>query len=200
VRRGPREKAKGYAVDATTPYAAKIRTPFAVLGIRTAAGAVTGIEYLPQSERAQAPDNALAERVVRQVERYLADPHFRFTLPLANGGTPFRRRVWQALEAIPVGESRTYGELARLLHTAPRAVGGACGANTIALVIPCHRVVGSRGSLGGFMRAKGRPERELLPLGGKARGAKSAPIGAAHGDPIAIKRWLLAHEGYRFGA
>ena len=162
-------------LDATTPYSAKMKTPFAVLGIRTAGGAVTGIEYLPGTERAQAPDNALAERVVRQVERYLADPHFRFTLPLAPTGTPFRRRVWKALEAIPVGESRTYGELARLLHTAPRAVGGACGANTIALVIPCHRVVGSQGSLGGFMNAVG-------------------------GDPIAIKRWLLAHEGYRFGA
>jgi methylated-DNA-[protein]-cysteine S-methyltransferase len=166
---------QGERVNATTPYAAKIRTPFAVLGIRTAGGTVTGIEYLPKTERPKAPDNALAERVVRQVERYLADPHFRFTLPLATVGTPFRRRVWQALAGIPVGESRTYGELARLLHTAPRAVGGACGANTIALVIPCHRVVGSQGSLGGFMNA-------------------------ADGDPIAIKRWLLTHEGYRFGA
>ena len=162
-------------MDATTPYAAKFRTPFAVLGIRTAGGGVTGIEYLPKSERAKAPDDALAERVIRQVERYLADPHFRFTLPLAPGGTPFRRSVWQALEGIPVGESRTYGELARQLHTAPRAIGGACGANNIALVIPCHRVVGTHGSLGGFMNA-------------------------VEGDPISIKRWLLKHEGYRFGA
>jgi len=187
-------------VDVATPYAAKIRTPFAVLGIRTAGDAVTGIEYLPKAERAQAPANALAERVVRQVERYLADPHFRFTLPLAAVGTPFRRQVWQAIAGIPVGESRTYGELARLLHTAPRAVGGACGANMIALVIPCHRVVGSQGALGGFMGAAGRPEREWLPPGGKARSAKGAPICVADGDPIAIKRWLLTHEGYRFGA
>jgi len=155
-------------------YAAKVKTPFAVLGIRTAAGAVTGIEYLPKTERAQAPYDALAESAVRQIERYLADPHFRFTLPLAPGGTPFRRRVWEALAGIPVGESRTYGELARRLHTAPRAVGGACGANPIALVIPCHRVLGSHGALGGFMNA-------------------------VDGDPISIKRWLLEHEGYRFG-
>ncbi len=112
---------------------------------------------------------------MRQIERYLADPHYRFTLPLSPAGTPFRRRVWEALSRIPVGESRTYGELARQLHTAPRAVGGACGANDIALVIPCHRVVGSHGSLGGFMHADA-------------------------GDPLSIKRWLLAHEGYRFGA
>jgi methylated-DNA-[protein]-cysteine S-methyltransferase len=162
-------------VKATSGYAAKMKAPFAVLGIRTAGDTITGIEYLPKTERAKAPDNALAERAVRQLERYLADPHFRFTLPLVSAGTPFRQQVRQALEKIPVGESRTYGELARLLHTAPRAVGGACGANDIALVIPCHRVVGSQGSLGGFMHAE-------------------------KGDPIAIKRWLLEHEGYRFGA
>ena len=158
----------------TPTYGARLRTPFATLGIRTAGGAITGIEYLPSGERAQAPVNAVAERACRQLERYLADPQFRFTLPLAPAGSPFRRRVWDALSAIPVGESRTYGELARRLHTAPRAIGGACGANPIALVIPCHRVVGSQGSLGGFM-------------------------GVTDGDPIAIKRWLLEHEGYRFG-
>ena len=91
------------------------------------------------------------------------------------GGTAFQRRVWDAIAAIPLAESRTYGEVARGLHSAARAVGQACGANRIALIIPCHRVVGSRGSLGGFMNKD-------------------------RGDPVAIKRWLLAHEGYRFGA
>ncbi|NDP43554.1 MAG: methylated-DNA--[protein]-cysteine S-methyltransferase, partial [Aromatoleum sp.] len=97
-----------------------MKTPFALLGIRTAADRVTGIEYLPTTGRAQAPTGALAERVVRQLECWLADPQFRFTLPLAPAGTPFRQRVRHELSAIPVGESRTYGELARLLHTAPR--------------------------------------------------------------------------------
>jgi len=156
-------------------YAARLRAPFAVLGIRTSDAGVIGIDYLPRHERVLAPANALAERACRQLERYLADPEFRFTLPLAPGGTAFRQRVWQALLQIPTGESRTYGELARQLHSAPRAIGGACGANPIALVIPCHRVVATHGSLGGFM-------------------------GVTEGDPIAIKRWLLAHEGYRFGA
>ena len=156
-------------------YAAKLRAPFAVLGIRTARARVVGIEYLPSHVRVLAPSDALAERACRQLERYLADPQFRFTLPLASEGTAFRQRVWRALLQIPIGESRTYGELARLLHSAPRAVGGACGANPIALVIPCHRVVGTHGSLGGFM-------------------------GMTVGEPIAIKRWLLSHEGYRFGA
>jgi methylated-DNA-[protein]-cysteine S-methyltransferase len=156
-------------------YTAKMRAPFAVLGIRTTDIAVTSIDYLPPRERAQAPSARLAERAWRELERYLSDPEFRFSLPLEPGGTPFRRRVWEALLQIPVGQSRTYGELARVLHSAPRAIGGACGANPIALVIPCHRVVGTHGSLGGFM-------------------------GVTEGNPIAIKRWLLGHEGYRFGA
>ncbi len=156
-------------------HAARMSTPFAVLGVRTQAGMVTQIEFLPPTERALAPTDAMAERAVREIERWLDDPHFRFTLPLAPAASLFRQRVRAALTAIPVGESRTYGEVARALHTAPRAVGGACGANPIAVVVPCHRVVGSRGSLGGFM-------------------------GVADGDPLTIKRWLLAHEGYRFGA
>jgi methylated-DNA-[protein]-cysteine S-methyltransferase len=161
-------------VASAPAFAAKLRTPFAVLGIRIAGSALTGVEYLPLSERAMTPTAALAERSCRQIERFLDDPQFRFTLPLAPAGTVFRRRVWDALSAIPVGESRTYGEIARKLASAPRAIGGACGANPIALIIPCHRVVGSHGSLGGFM-------------------------GVTEGNPIDIKRWLLTHEGYRFG-
>jgi methylated-DNA-[protein]-cysteine S-methyltransferase len=156
-------------------YAAKIRTPFAVLGIRTAGDKVIGIEYLSKSERATPAADPVAKRAVKELERYFADPRHRISLPLAPRGTPFQRRVWEAIAAIPVGESRTYGEIARAVRSAPRAVGQACGANPIALVVPCHRVVGSRGVLGGFMNAD-------------------------EGDPLAIKRWLLTHEGYRFGA
>ncbi|MBK7744219.1 MAG: methylated-DNA--[protein]-cysteine S-methyltransferase [Betaproteobacteria bacterium] len=152
-----------------------MRTPFAVLGIRTCGDALTGVDYLPRSERAQRPVDAFTAEVVAEIGRYLADPQHRFALPLDPAGTPFQRRVWQEIDRIPVGESRTYGEIARALRTGPRAVGNACGANPIALVTPCHRVVGSRGALGGFG-------------------------GAAAGDPLAIKRWLLVHEGYRFGA
>jgi methylated-DNA-[protein]-cysteine S-methyltransferase len=155
-------------------YAAKLRTPFAVLGVQSDGHAVTRLAYLPLSERAQAPSDKVTEHVARDVERYLADPEYRFTVPLSRGGTVFQQRVWDALSAIPPGQSRTYGEVARMVRSAPRAVGGACGANRIALIIPCHRVVGSCGSLGGFMNAQ-------------------------TGNPIDIKRWLLTHEGYRFG-
>jgi len=161
--------------DDTGIFAAKLRAPFAVLGVRTDGHAVTRLTYLPLDARAQAPSDEVAEQVVHELKAYFADPEFRFTVPLAPTGTPFQRRVWQAIEAIPRGQSRTYGEIARMVRSAPRAVGQACGANRVALIIPCHRVVGAMGSLGGFMNAD-------------------------DGDPLAIKRWLLRHEGYRFGA
>jgi methylated-DNA-[protein]-cysteine S-methyltransferase len=156
------------------PWSAALRAPFAVLGVRTDGHAVVGVSYLPLATRVCAPRDKVAERAVRELQRYLADPEFRFGVPLAPQGTPFQRRVWDAIGRIPQGESRTYLEIARIVGTAARAVGQACGANRIALMIPCHRVVGTRGALGGFMNA-------------------------AQGDAIDIKRWLLTHEGYRFG-
>jgi methylated-DNA-[protein]-cysteine S-methyltransferase len=79
-------------------------------------------------------------------------------------GTPFQRRVWEALREIPPGETRSYGEIARQLGTHPRAVGFASGANPVCLAIPCHRVIGADGKLGGYAWGEER------------------------------KRWLLAHE------
>jgi methylated-DNA-[protein]-cysteine S-methyltransferase len=158
-----------------TDYAATLRAPFAVLGVRTDGHAVTRVTYLSDEVSEKPPTNRVAERALRELRSYLDDPEFAFTVPLAQGGTPFQRRVWDAIRAIPLRESRTYGEIARTVRSAPRAVGQACGANRIALIIPCHRVVGSCGTLGGFM-------------------------GADDGGPLAIKRWLLTHEGYRFGA
>jgi len=114
---------------------------------------------------------------------------------LAPSGTLFQRRVWDLIAGIPAGQSRTYGELAQKLVTAPRAVGQACGANPIALMIPCHRVVGGLGTLGGFMgRAGNGRDDATSDLFAWERGADPG-----HVYPSAIKRWLLTHEGYRFG-
>ncbi len=92
-------------------------------------------------------------------------PKFPFELH----GTPFQKKVWQALCRIPIGEMRTYGELAKLLNTSAQAVGNACRENPIPIIIPCHRVV-SRTGLGGYC--------------GKIAGSK-----------IRIKTWLLQNEG-----
>lgn len=149
-------------------YQAVFAAPFAALGIRTARGCLTGIDFLPPDTPPRPPQDALAAQVCEQLAAYLADPGYAFDLPLSVVGTPYRQKVWQALCAIPPGDPMTYGELARRLGSAARAVGQACGANPIPIVIPCHRVVGKRG-LGGFM-------------------------GHGSGDPLDIKRWLLRHE------
>ncbi len=97
-------------------------------------------------------DTPLLAQARRQLEEYFARRRRSFDLPLAMHGTPFRRQVWQALEEIPYGEVRSYGELAAKLGKpgGARAVGGACHVNPIAIVVPCHRVVGANGALTGY--------------------------------------------------
>ncbi len=138
------------------------------VAVATREARVTGIRYLPPAAETLAPQNALAERAARQLERYRDDPDARFELPLAIEGTPFQRSVWQAMCAIPRGRTRTYGELARALGGEARAVGQACGDNRLPIVIPCHRVVAADG-IGGFAHA-------------------------TDGYLIEAKRWLLLHE------
>ena len=96
--------------------------------------------------------DALLAETARQLDAYFAGLHRTFDLPLAPRGTPFQQRVWSALRAIPFGETRSYGQLAAALGkpSAMRAVGAANGRNPIAIVVPCHRVIGADGSLTGF--------------------------------------------------
>ncbi|WP_439579149.1 methylated-DNA--[protein]-cysteine S-methyltransferase, partial [Elioraea sp.] len=83
-------------------------------------------------------------------------------LPLNPAGTTFQRRVWAAMQAIPRGRTRRYGDLARDLHSSARAVGTACGANPIPIIIPCHRVTGANGSLGGYSGGEGPTTKRYL--------------------------------------
>jgi methylated-DNA-[protein]-cysteine S-methyltransferase len=133
-------------------FQAKLDTPFALVGVRTEGAALAEIVYLPRGAGAVAPANALAERTCAQIEKYVVDPGYHFTLPLKQVGTDFQRRVWDMIAAIPCGETRSYGDIARALRSAPRAVGQACGTNYFPLLIPCHRVVAANG-LGGFAHA-----------------------------------------------
>jgi methylated-DNA-[protein]-cysteine S-methyltransferase len=88
----------------------------------------------------------------RQLKEYFAGKRQEFSLPLDLNGTPFQKSVWEALLAIPFGETRSYGQLARQLGrpSAMRAVGAANGRNPLSIVVPCHRVIGSSGKLIGF--------------------------------------------------
>jgi methylated-DNA-[protein]-cysteine S-methyltransferase len=151
-------------------YQAKLATPFAVLGIRIEEDWLTDIEYLPLDTPLLDPKTPLAREVCNQLQAYLTDPGFVFDLSLHIGGTIHQRRVWRAIQDIPSGGTRSYGDIATQLHSAPRAVGQACGANRLPIIIPCHRVIAKSGGLGGFMNA-------------------------SDGMPLNIKRWLLQHEG-----
>ncbi len=138
------------------------------IGVRCDEIEIHALDYLePRPE--VSPKNALAAEAVRQLRAYLADADFSFSLPLRPSGTAFQRRVWTQIVAIPNHQTRTYGEVAKALHNAPRAVGQACGANPFPLVVPCHRVIATGGGLGGFARNGG-------------------------GFMLEVKRWLLAHE------
>ncbi len=157
------------ARTAGADYQAKLPTPFALLGIRTEGGMLAEITFLPKSGGAFAPRDRLAARACALIECYLEDSGFCFDLPIASRGTPFQRRVWRKIAAIGPGRTRSYGEIARELGSSPRAVGQACGANPVPLVVPCHRVLAA-GGLGGFAHHQG-------------------------GFHLSVKRWLLAHEG-----
>ncbi|WP_300449461.1 methylated-DNA--[protein]-cysteine S-methyltransferase [Accumulibacter sp.] len=149
-------------------YQAVLAAPGFCVGLRCNAQQIYGLSFLPAGVE-MAPENALAEEAMRQLAAYLADPEMPFELPLRPAGTPFQRRVWQQIAAIPTHRTRSYGDIARVLHSAPRAVGQACGANPYPLVVPCHRVLAAGGGLGGFARQNG-------------------------GFLLDVKRWLLAHE------
>ena len=112
------------------------------------------------------------ETHVRNVTAYFAGRLKAFDLPLAPKGSAHELEVWAQLCRIPYGETITYGELARRTGTVARAVGGTCGANPIAIVIPCHRVTAAGGFLGGYSGGDGRDsKRRLLAHEAKYGGA-----------------------------
>lgn len=115
--------------------------------------------------------DAVIETCKNQLAEYFAGERTRFQLSLAPAGTAFQQQVWRALAEIPFGEVRSYSDIARAINNrkAVRAVGAANGRNPLPIVIPCHRVIGSNGSLTGF--AGGLPvKRALLALEGSDPG------------------------------
>jgi methylated-DNA-[protein]-cysteine S-methyltransferase len=107
----------------------------------------------------------------RQLEEYFAGRRKEFSVPLDMRGTPFQKNVWEALLAIPFGETKSYGQLAKQLGNprAMRAVGAANGRNPISIIVPCHRVIGSSGKLTGFA---GGLETKAHLLGLEERGTR----------------------------
>lgn len=131
--------------------------------------------------RAEWQRNPEPVRVAReQLLAYLEGQRTVFDLPLAPAGTPFQLKVWNALASIPFGQTRSYGELAAQIGEprAVRAVGAANGRNPLPIVLPCHRVIGSDGSLTGF--GGGLPVKQfLLELEGAGQGRLEFPVAPA---------------------
>ncbi len=150
-----------------TLYALPIESPLGQLTLVASDDALVAVEFPGRAPRgARGAGHPVLERAREQLGEYFQGRRTAFDLPLAPPGTPFQRAVWKELCAIPFGQTLSYGELARRVGRpgAARAVGAANGQNPIAIIVPCHRVIGADGSLTGY------------------------------GGGVERKRWLLAHE------
>lgn len=142
-----------------------LESPLGRLTLFEEDGRITALDWA--GKRPAGEPTPLLLEAKRQLAAYFAGKRRRFELPLAPAGSPTELRVWELMRDIPYGETRTYGDLGHRLDLSPRVVGQACGRNPLPILIPCHRVTGSDGTLGGF----------------------SAPGG------VETKRKLLMHEG-----
>jgi methylated-DNA-[protein]-cysteine S-methyltransferase len=155
------------------PYQAVIATPlpgFPCLGIRLREGELIAVDLLGPSCAPCTTGAEGSEQVLAWFHHYFSNTPPGNIPTLAPEGTAFQQRVWQRLQGIPRGQVMHYAELAQELGTSARAVAGACRANPIPFIVPCHRVIAASGP-GGYM-------------------------GKTGGQALAIKRWLLQHEGY----
>ena len=140
-----------------------INTPLGDMLAVEADGALTALDFLPEGAQVAAGDDTpLLRQVKAQLTAYFAGELQAFDLPIKPRGTDFQQKVWQRLVNIPYGETRSYGQIAREIGQpgASRAVGQANNRNPIAIVVPCHRVVGASGSMTGY--GGGLPRKEAL--------------------------------------
>lgn len=144
-----------------------IDSPIGIIEIVGNANAVTELNFVDERRKTALPSNTVVESGVKQLKEYLDGVRKEFTVPLDLEGTEFQRQVWQALQTVGYGKMVSYKTIAEAVGNpkAVRAVGAANGKNPIAIIVPCHRIIGSDGSLTGY------------------------------GSGIWRKEWLLRHEG-----
>lgn len=155
-------------IDTRSVFQSICRTPFAWIAVTTRNDAVCRIEMFESRPRKVFASGSLDKDVCQILQHWFSGGDWPQGIPLELAGTEYQNKVWRALLQIPCGETRTYGEMAKQLGSAPRAIGGACRRNPVPLLIPCHRVVAANGD-GGF-------------------------AGHTQGFWMNSKRWLLAHE------
>ena len=147
---------------------AQINSPLGPIRVATDGNSITRLRWAKQGEAsAGTPDDPLLQRTAEQLAEYFGGARDTFDLPLNPAGTDFQKAVWRIMLRIPKGDFRTYGDVADELEGSARAVGSACGANPIPIIIPCHRILAAGGKLGGFSAEGG----------------------------VEDKVWLLKHEG-----
>ena len=156
-------------------YYAELPTPVGNITVVSDGASLTMVSLQPACDMDLSdavPDDTVLSEALSQLRAYFDGRLREFTLPLAPAGTPFQQRVWSALRTIPYASTWSYGQLAHAVGSpgSARAVGAANGRNPLAIVVPCHRVIGADGSLTGY-------------AGGMSR-----------------KQWLLAHETRALGA
>jgi len=143
-------------------------SPVGNLYVETEDEKLVKLEYHCKKKITAGKLDSFSAQVKKQITNYFKSSKQNFNLPVVLNGTAFQKKVWSAMQKIPSGQTRIYGDVSEQLQSSPRAVGNACRANPVPLVVPCHRIVGKAG-IGGF--------------GGKTAGRN-----------IDCKNWLLRHE------
>lgn len=145
-----------------------INSPLGPLCLFEESGAIVALEWGRAAGGEEVPalkNPALIQLLIDargQLEAYFDGSLKKFDLPVRPPGTPFQKSVWALMARIPYGAVRSYGDLAGDLGSGPRAIGGACGRNPVPIIIPCHRVVGKGGRLGGYTGAHGTETKDAL--------------------------------------
>ncbi len=134
-------------------------SPVGDLTLSEAEGKIVSLDWgwSPFSEK-----TAFLLKAKQQLDDYFDGHNPEFTQPLELAGTEFQKRVWQAMTLISYGKTMTYGEIADIVGSHPRAVGTACGLNPVPIIIPCHRVMGKDGKLTGYSGGDGTETKKFL--------------------------------------
>ena len=143
-------------------------SPIGKLGLMVSVNGIRRIAYAEDEEEIHVPKKSIAAQVHQQLNEYFELSRKQFDLPIDLHGTSFQKKVWRQLDKISYGETLTYGGIAEIIGSGPRAVGNACRNNPLVIIIPCHRVIKKIG-LGGY-------------------------CGSMTGEKIEQKDWLLKHE------
>jgi len=154
----------------TTAHTVAFDSPIGRLLVHSDGTHLVGVDILPESDRAltthlpHTSNDPIIQKTLTQLQEYFAGTRTSFDIPVKTSGTPFQQKIWATLQTIAYGDTMTYQELGQKagVGIAPRAVGGAVGKNPIALVIPCHRILGSTGTITGYSGGEGVVTKEHL--------------------------------------